>query len=161
MPKPIQHSYLFLAALLSAMAAPGLPAQTRAFPPDSLQLRYMRIRAHGTDACKVRVSTSGSMNIDTDISPANVRRWIDTAATYAAARPRRVKGQRIRYAWIPITLGIERTITDRFDAFEFVIGGHGIPILVSEIPRITKLLQFAATETLEQSKGPCPTTPDL
>ena len=74
------------------------------------------------------------MNIDTDITPANVRRWIDTAATYSVAKPSRAKGQRIRYAFIPITLGIERTITDRFDAFEFVIGGHGIPILVGEIP---------------------------
>jgi len=100
------------------------------------------------------------MNIATDITPANVRRWIDTAATYAAARPRRRRGQEIRYAWIPITLGIERTITDRADAFEFVIGGHGIPIRVSEIPRITKLLQSTATQTLKQSKGECPTAPD-
>ena len=123
-------------------------------------MRYMRIRAHGTDACNVRVSTSSSMNIDTDISPANVRRWIDTATTYAAARPRRTKGQEIRYAWIPITLGFERTITDHGDDLEFVISGHGIPVRRSEIPRIAKLLQSAATQTLQQSKGACPTAPD-
>lgn len=101
------------------------------------------------------------MNIDTDITPANVRRWIDTAATYSVAKPSRAKGQRIRYAFIPITLGIERTITDRFDAFEFVIGGHGIPILVGEIPRISRLLQAAATETLKQSRQECPNAPNL
>lgn len=151
---------LLFVALLIPIAAPSLDAQRRVLPADSLQLRHMRIRAYGTDACTVRVSTSGSMNIDTDISPANVRRWIDTAATYAAARPRRAKGQEIRYAWIPITLGIERTITDRLDAFEFVIGGREIPIRATEIPRITKLLRSAATQTLEQSKGECPTAPD-
>ena len=156
----IQCRFFLLVAFLAPMAALRLTAQTRTFPVDSLHLRYMRIRANGTDACKVRVSTSGSMNIDTDISPANVRRWIDTAAAYAAARPQRAKGQRIRYAWIPITLGIERTITDRFDAFEFVIGGHAIPILSSEIPRITKLLHSAAAQTLKQSKGECPTAVD-
>jgi hypothetical protein len=35
------------------------------------------------------------MNIQTDISVANVRRWIDTATTYAAARPHRTKGQKL------------------------------------------------------------------
>jgi hypothetical protein len=98
----------------------------------------MRIRAHSTNACKVIVRTSGSMNIETDISPANVRRWIDTATAYAAATPHRTKGQRIRYAWIPIRLGISRTITDRFDAFEFATGGHGIPIVASEIQGIAR-----------------------
>jgi hypothetical protein len=100
------------------------------------------------------------MNIQTDISPANVRRWIDTATAYAAATPHRTKGQRVVYAWIPIRLGISRTITDRFDAFEFAIGGHGIPIVAREIPRIAKLLQSAAAETLKDS-GPCPDVPDV
>jgi hypothetical protein len=157
-----QRWHIFLVAILTPVVAPGLTAQTKSLRSDSLQLRYMRIRAHGTNACKVHVGTTGSMNIDTDISPANVRRWIDTAAAYAAATPHRAKGQRIRYAWIPITLGISRTITDRFDAFEFVISGHGIPIVAREIPRIAKLLDSAAAETLKQSgsTGKCPTAPD-
>jgi len=156
----IQRWHIFLVAILSPIVAPGLPAQTRAFHSDSLQLRYMRIRAQGTNACKVIVRTSGSMDIQTDISPANVRRWMDTATAYAAATPHRTKGQRVVYAWIPIRLGISRTITDRFDAFEFAIGGHGIPILAREIPRIAKLLQSAAAETLKDSV-PCPDVPDV
>jgi hypothetical protein len=102
------------------------------------------------------------MNIDTHISPSNLRRWIDTATAYAAARPHRAKGQRIRYAWIPITLGIEREITDRFDAFSFVISGHAIPILPREIPRIAALLDSAATKTLERSDrtAECKLDPD-
>ena len=151
---------LIRAAPLGCILTPGLGAQPMKSHLDSLQLRYMRIRAQSTDSCKVLVSTSGSMNIATYITPANAHRWIDTAAAYARAAPHREKGQRIRYAWIPITLGVSRTITDRFDAFEFVIGGHGIPITAREIPRIAKLLETAATQTLKQSRTTCPTTPD-
>lgn len=154
--------HIYVIAMLSFVLTSRLSAQTRDLFRDSLRLRYMRIETRATNACKVIVRTSGSMNIQTEISPANVRRWIDTATAYAAAKPQRAKGQRIRYAWIPITLGIERIVTDRLDAFEFVNSGHGIPILAREIPRIAKLLNFAANETLARSgpNGTCPTTPD-
>ncbi len=102
------------------------------------------------------------MNIDTDVTPANVRRWIDTATAYAAANPRRVDGQSVRYAWITLRLGAIRSVTARGDSFFFVIGGHAIPISAREIPRIAKLLESAAAQTIKQSdvKGGCPTTPD-
>src|ERR1043165_6646741 len=67
-------------AILSLTMAPGLTAQANPLRSDSLRLRNMRIRAHATNACKVKVSTSSSMNIDTDISPANVRRGFEPAA---------------------------------------------------------------------------------
>lgn len=149
-----------LGIVLGATLAPALRAQTRA--ADSLRLRYMRIRAQATDSCEVLVETVSSMGIDTYITPANIRRWIDTATVIAAAKPHRAHGQEIEYAWVPITLRIRRTITDRHDSYSFDISGHGIPILASEIPRIAKLLAAAAAETLRQSHvvNGCPTTPD-
>lgn len=118
-----QHWRLFVSAFASLVLTRGLAAQTNALNGDSLRLRYMRIRAQPTDSCKVVVRTSTPMLIQTEITPANVHRWIDSATTYAAAKPYRARGKEIRYAWIPMTLGISRTITDRHDAFEFVIGG--------------------------------------
>jgi len=151
---------IVVVALIQLLAS-NLNAQTKAAWSDSLKLRYMRIRARSEGAC-VLVSTSGSMDIEAHISPANVRRWIDTATAYAAAKPHRAKGQRLRYAWIPSTIGIDREITDRFDAFSFVIAGHGIPIFASEVPRIVKLLDSAAVNTLDRSggKGACTLDPD-
>ena len=147
--------------MLIQVLARDLNAQTKPTWSDSLKLRYMRIRAQSEGAC-VLVSTSGSMDIQAHTSPANVHRWIDTATAYAAAKPHRAKGQRIRYAWIPSAIGIDREITDRFDAYSFVIAGHGIPIFASEIPRIATLLDSAAANTLRQSggKGECTFDPD-
>ena len=162
MPGHIRRVHLFLVAITCVVVAPSMSAQTTALHSDSLRLRYMRIRAQATTSCQVVVNTSGSMDIQAEISPANVYRWIDTAKAYADSKPQRAKGQRIRYAWIPLTLGISRTITDRFDAFEFAISGHGIPILRGEILKIATLLDSAAAETLRRSrvKGGCPTAPD-
>jgi hypothetical protein len=158
----MRHWHVSVIALLSAIVSPRLTAQTRTADADSVQLRHLRIRAQGTNACHVHVSTSSSLNIDTDVSPANVRRWIDTATAYAAAKPHRVKGHSVRYAWITLRLGVVRTVTAHSDSYAFVIGGTAIPITAREIPRIAKLLESAAAETLKQStvKGGCPTTPD-
>jgi hypothetical protein len=63
----------------------------------------------------------------------------------------------VRLAFIPLELGIQRTITDRFDAFELTNSGHAIPILESEVPRIATLLQSAGAEALRLSAGKrCP-----
>jgi hypothetical protein len=152
-----------ISAMLTPNAArPAVGAQASALAVDSLHLRYMRIRAQATDTCLVVVTTSGSMGIATDITPANIQRWIDTATAYVAARPRRAKGEEVRYVWFPITLGVRREITDRHDAVSLEISGHTIPMLASEVPRIAKLLDGAARETLRAShmKSGCPTAPD-
>ena len=130
---------------------------------DSLRLRYARIRAQPTAACSVVVRTSGSMNIEAQVSPTELRAWIDSARAIAAYRPTRAKGQRVRLAWIPVKLGFMRTITDRFDAVALTNSGHEIPILRSELPRIVRLFSSAAeiAETVSACSGPprIPTSP--
>ena len=116
---------------------------------DSLRLRYTRIYAEPTATCRVIVLTSGTMNIQATLSPAEIRQWIDTATHFIAATPVRAKGQRIRMAYIPLTIGFKRTITDRFDAVALTNSGHEIPVLRSEVPRLARLLSAAAVKAEE------------
>ena len=134
----------------------GGDAQAQA-SADSLRLRYTRIRAEPTKACTVVVLTSGSMNIEAIVTPADLRQWIDSATAIAAASPVRAKGQRVRLAWIPLTLGFMRTITDRFDAVALTNSAHELPILRSELPRIVSLFDSAAVraERLSAASGAC------
>jgi hypothetical protein len=114
----------------------------------------MRIRAEPTDSCFVMIRTAGSMGIDAPVPPLDLRAWIDTAKVLAAAR-RPANGQRAEYRFATNTLGLKRTITSRFDAFEFIITGHTIPILASEVPRIARLLDSAEARTIRTSSH-CP-----
>ncbi len=139
-----------LVAVLIAAFATAVHAQTATGRVDSLRLRYMRIRAEASDSCVVMIRTSGSMRIDSPASPADLRAWIDSANVLAAAR-RPANGQRAEYRFETTWIGLERTITSRFDAFEFIITGHTIPILASEVPRIARLLDSAGARTIRMS----------
>lgn len=125
---------------------------------DSLQLRFTRIQAEPTNACQVIVRTSGTMNIQATLRPTDILQWIDSATAIAAASPARAKGQRVQLAWIPMTLGFKRTITDRFDAVALTNSGHEIPILRSELVPIVRLLDSAAARAvkLSSASGDCP-----
>jgi hypothetical protein len=104
------------------------------------------------------VLTSGTMNIQATLRPTEILQGIDSATAIAAASPARAKGQRVQLAWIPLTLGFKRTITDRFDAVALTNSGHEIPILRSELLPIVKLLDSAAARTvkLSSASGNCP-----
>jgi hypothetical protein len=139
-----------LVGVLSAAFARDVRAQTKTGGVDSLRLRYMRIRTEASDSCIVMIRTSGSMGIDSPASPGDLRAWVDSAKVLAAAR-RPTNGQRAEYRFETSWIGLKRTITSRFDAFEFIITGHTIPILASEVPRIARLFDSADARTIRMS----------
>jgi hypothetical protein len=110
----------------------------------------MRIRAEPTDSCFAMIRTTGSMGIEAPFAPVDLRAWIDTAKVLAAT-PRPANGQRAEYRFVTNTLGLKRTITGRFDAFDFIITGHTIPILAAEVPRVARLLDSAEARTIRMS----------
>ena len=124
---------------------------------DSLRLRYARIRAEPSRDCRVTILTSGSMNIEAIVTPVELRAWIDSAKAISRASPKRAKGQRLQLAWIPLTLGFIRTITDRYDAIALTNSAHQIPITRSELPRIVRLFDSAAVraERMSVPSGTC------
>ena len=146
-------SNLIVAALLASTSR-RLPAQTHSVDAGSLRLRYMRVQVDATDSCQVFVHTSGSMGIEASVTATDARLWIDSATAMAKTSPARAKGARAEYRFLTPAIGIKRVVTDRFDAFSFIIWGHEIPMMRPEIPRLARLLDSALTRTRELSHDP-------
>jgi hypothetical protein len=160
-------SRVLIAASIAAVFTPPAFAQARDKRVDSLQLSGLRLRAEATDSCVGVILASGkapnseypagTTNVQVSTTPHAIRSWIDSATAYRSRTPARARAERVRYAWIPFTIGIERIITDRTDAYSFIVTGYSFTISAREVPMIAGFLDSAATRTIRLSSGrKCP-----
>ena len=142
-----------LTAALALLAAP-LSAQTRTLAVGSVSLRAAKITASATNLCSVFFEVSGLRTTGSgDIVPANVRQWMDTTAYIARAAPPREKGEQLDYRWSIGRLGVSRSVNDRMDSLSLLFGGTAIPATADELPKLFRLVESAATRTLQMSSG--------